>query len=369
MKHPYSEMKSYQRFQSAVTGQQLGEIDWVPNPKFQLRETDSIVTMGSCFAQHITNFLRENGFNWVQGEHPSESDSEAVKDSYSTYSARYGNVYTIQQALQLLNRALGLEASAELNWLSDGRNVDPYRPNATPENFQSLEQMHEDRIRHLNLTRKIIEDCDCLILTLGLTEGWVHLESGHVFPVAPGVIAGSYNPNEWKFKNFSYEEVRDSLIEFLERLSSVNPKIKIILTVSPVFLAATYENENVVLATMRSKSVIRSVIDDVAKRYQNIQYFPSFEIVFAPWYQHSFFSSDFRNVTKEGVNTVMSIFARTLLFSKSDSSIKPSLNSQAIRKAREIICDEEFLISTEHLETSGKIGKSRNIFQSFLKRR
>ena len=71
---------------------------------------------------------------------------------------------------------------------------------------------------------------DVFIFTLGLTEAWRERESGSVLPVAPGVVAGEYDPNAVKFVNFGFRQTLRAFERFLcllpeapsvERLSSV----------------------------------------------------------------------------------------------------------------------------------------------------
>src|SRR3546814_18373073 len=45
--------------------------------------------------------------------------------------------------------------------------------------------------------------------------------------------------------------------QFLKRLKAINPRVKVVLTVSPVPLIATYEPAHVLCATTYSKSVLR----------------------------------------------------------------------------------------------------------------
>jgi hypothetical protein len=84
----------------------------------------------------------------------------------------------------------------------------------------------------------------------------------------------------------------------------INPKLKIILTVSPVPLTATATNDHVLSATIYSKSVLRVACELVTKQ-QSVRYFPAYEIVTGPQAPDNFFSPDRRNVTKMAVDTVM----------------------------------------------------------------
>ncbi len=80
---------------------------------------------------------------------------------------------------------------------------------------------------------------DVFIFTMGLTEAWIDKRNGRVYPTAPGTIAGSFDPKIHAFHNFSYNEIYDDFLEFLELVRNWNPGFRVILTVSPVPLTAT----------------------------------------------------------------------------------------------------------------------------------
>ena len=52
------------------------------------------------------------------------------------------------------------------------------------------------------------------IFTLGLTESWLHRNSGTVFPLAPGALVGHYDACCSGFYNASFTEFLDDFLEF-----------------------------------------------------------------------------------------------------------------------------------------------------------
>ncbi len=77
--------------------------------KFDINPQDSLMTAGSCFAQHIARTLRHRGYNVLDAEPipPMLPEDSANKFGYNLYSARYGNIYTARQLQQLLREAFG----------------------------------------------------------------------------------------------------------------------------------------------------------------------------------------------------------------------------------------------------------------------
>jgi quinol monooxygenase YgiN len=179
-----------------------------------------------------------------------------------------------------------------------------------PNGLSSPEDVIRLREKHIAAVAQMFETCDIFIFTLGLTEAWVDRTSGTVYPTAPGTIAGNYDPETVEFKNFTFGEVLDDLKAFRGELLEVNPNANILLTVSPVGLAATATEGHVLTSSVYSKSVLRAVAGQMANEYDNVDYFPSYEIVNSAASKGRFFDETYRDVTAAGVSTAMSHFLR-----------------------------------------------------------
>src|SRR5262249_11160924 len=60
-------------------------------------------------------------------------------------------------------------------------------------------------------------------------------------------------------------------------------------------------------STVHSKSILRAVAGALAREYDDIDYFPSYELVATP-FVGSFYDDSKRNVTDEGIEMVMNVF-------------------------------------------------------------
>lgn len=116
---------------------------------------------------------------------------------------------------------------------------------------------------------------------------------------------------------------------------------RVLLTVSPVPLTATYTEDHVLLATTYSKSVLRAVVGAFCDKNENIAYFPSYEMVTAPWSRGIFFDSNLRTVNPSGVAIVMKTFLR---HHRLDTG---HLNTEEpniwLKHSEEIACEEALL--------------------------
>lgn len=302
------------------------DVDPVSEPPFRIAHTDRVATAGSCFAQHISKRLRTSGFRFFVAEPAPDDAPSGEPRGYYDFSARYDNIYTARQLVQLFDRAFGYFRPTERVWQRNGGGLcDPFRPRIEPAGFPSEADLTQDRRRHLAAVRRMFIQIDVFIFTLGLTESWVSRLDGAVYPVAPGVVGGEYDPSRYEFVNFSVSEVVADLRSFVTKLTLVNPLAKVILTVSPVPLVATATDRHVLAATLYSKSVLRVAAEEITRAHAQVYYFPSYEIITGPHIGGGYFQADRRNVSDAGVDHVMRVFM---------SRMTESGHSEASRGAR-----------------------------------
>jgi ABC-type polysaccharide/polyol phosphate transport system ATPase subunit len=342
---PYSDLPAHQFWKNAVAAVPRQEVDPVVNTRFQITKETRIATAGSCFAQNISATLRRFGFNYFVTESGAHlPPDEAQRGMYDVYSARYGNVYTARQLLQLYQRSFGTFSPVETAWQRiDGKFIDPFRPFIDPAGHDAAQAVILNALWHFSKVRELFENLDVLIFTLGLTEAWRSKIDGAVYPVAPGVAGVSPDSSRYEFVNFRMAEVVEDLERFLALLRETNPRARMILTVSPVPLIATYEPQHALVATTYSKSVLRAAAGEVCARNKNCDYFPSYEIVTGNYSRGAYFESDLRSVTSEGVDHVMRLFLKHYAGDRSIEFVDPELVKE-LSAVKEIYCDEEALV-------------------------
>ena len=64
-------------------------------------------------------------------------------------------------------------------------------------------------------------------------------------------------------------DVRDDMLTFLERLFAVNPAARVILTVSPVPLIATYADRHVLVSNTYSKAALRAAAEEIVAKQKD----------------------------------------------------------------------------------------------------
>jgi len=345
--HPYVDNPEYSFWDRAISDQAVGEI----NPSlgmtsFHLASSDAVMTMGSCFAQHVSQRLSKVGLNFLVTENQPDNRLLNSEGSYGVFTARYGNIYTITQAVQLIKRCLGEFSGGDI-WTYKNSFVDSYRPRAIPGGFDSEDSLISDRQGHLNATLRGFQTAQVLVFTLGLTEGWKNIETGQIYAIAPGVAGGEFNDTLHQAFNMSMTECISELNALVALLRYINPLLKIILTVSPVPLAATHTGKHVLTATFSSKAKLRVAAEEISQTNENVDYFPSFEIIQGLAQSGRYYKSDLHEVETRGVDHVMRVFFDHYYddFKISDSAILFGSSRQEITNA-EILCDDEIFLGT-----------------------
>jgi hypothetical protein len=304
--HPYKTAPD-RAFWSRSVSRAFEPSQLLPGVPRLISRKDKVASAGSCFASNIVPYLEAAGLHYVREEQRHHSFCRLPPDNlgYDKFSAGYGNIYTVRQALQLLRRARGVWTPQEDRWHVGGEVVDPYRPGLK---YRAANDTEFDLLtaQHLRAVLRAFESATVFVFTLGLTEAWTSTLDGAVFPACPGLVTGVYDGECHKFKNFTVGEVTSDLHAFVSELRQVNPTLRFILTVSPVPLVATATDHHVLLASTYSKSVLRVAAQQACLADADVHYFPAYEIITGPQAPASFFEADFRNVSTAGVDCVMS---------------------------------------------------------------
>jgi hypothetical protein len=162
----------------------------------------------------------------------------------------------------------------------------------------------------------LVRRCDVAVITVGVAPCWFK-KSDHSFIVNNALnlreIDGYYQ------RTLTVDECKKYLASALSTLSRLNENIKLVLTLSPVPLARTFEFSSAVVADAVSKSVLRASIHELVGMYPDkIFYFPSYEMV--TWlgrYRGDAFGADEgcpRHVSAFYIDSILRSFIRNYQF-------------------------------------------------------
>jgi hypothetical protein len=225
---------------------------WRPAAPIIGRDT-RVMGLGSCFASYFLAWLAENGFN---RRLPTSPHNALVR-----YGSAFENAAVIAQQFRWAFE--GLDA-ASIKWIGKDR------------------QLFEATDERRRLVRETLEQTDVLVLTLGLSEVWYDRLTGE--PLWRALTRKHYDPDRHVFRVESLADTR----AWLEKIESLRgrhvPGMKIVFTVSPVRLKATFRPVSAVTANSASKAILRAALDEFLRGEgpavnRDLFYFPSYEIV------------------------------------------------------------------------------------------
>ncbi|MFC7473469.1 GSCFA domain-containing protein [Dankookia sp. GCM10030260] len=252
---------------------------WMPEHRSIDRST-RLTAFGSCFATNITRHLSEIGYNVAKDRDPG------------IYISSMG------EGLVNVHSLLG-----QFEWALEG--VDP--PQGLWHGYKAEEYGCNDSIREQ--TRRVMLDTDFFVVTLGLSEVWYDEQTGGVFWRA--VPQQHYDPARHRFRVCSMMETKAALQRIHDIVRRRIPNAKLLFTLSPVPLAATFRPVSCITANSVSKAILRAALDEMLRDAgdhlnQDLYYWPSYEIANDLFLSR--FGPDGRHPHKGIIDFIMKLF-------------------------------------------------------------
>jgi hypothetical protein len=287
-------------------------ITFLPRPLITKRS--KVLALGSCFALRVKEWLLANGYGVLNEGDLGPYDIRGRREFdpriyYNTFCIRYE-----------FERASGDFVQADDDIWEPHQNAlkvyqDPYRRMLAAEDrdlcWQRIRETDEHMLNH-------ILAADCVIITLGLTEVFFQQHNGNAICAAPGYCGGGGVGCE--FRATEYPENYANMERVVEILRDINPKAQVILTVSPVPLAATWSGVDHAIANTESKCTLRAVAGALVRKFAHVHYFHSYELVMHSQLDQVFLE-DGRHVMPSYVANIMRDFERAFVQSEPASAV------------------------------------------------
>jgi GSCFA family len=248
-------------------------------PEGMLTAADTVVTLGSCFARELRSYL----------------DRVGVPTNKFVFPSGLNNTYAI------LDFA---------SWVVTGEATGRAYRYDRDDRGEIREWAASEKNRQAALDR--VREAGAFVFTLGLAEVWQDRETGGVF--WRGVPEEIFDAQRHVFRLSTVEENEANIVEIVRLIRSENPSAPILLTLSPVPLAATFRDISCITADCVSKSVLRIALDRVLERgLGGVYYWPSFEVVrwggaHLPWRAYGLDDRNPRHVSRYLVREIIDAF-------------------------------------------------------------
>lgn len=246
---------------------------------YRLRHSDKILVMGSCFAEHIGERLERMKFRTIVNP--------------------YGVLYNPLSIAEGLTRLLGQQPFTDKElyefpdggwntWLHHSRYSNPDKQAALTAINNSMERASHQLV-----------EANVLIITLG--TAWVYrlADTGEV-------VGNCHKVPERRFvrQQLQVAEITEALASILRRIRELNPRLRILFTVSPVRHIKDGLHGN-----QLSKATLLLAIDELCRMMPNeCHYFPAYEIVMDELRDYRFYAEDMAHPSKQAVDYVWECF-------------------------------------------------------------
>jgi hypothetical protein len=246
--------------------------------------------MGACFARVVEDAFLAHGAPVLSRPIDVAADPRFAMTNPHVRPIELINRYNLgsmyAELRQLLDPAAALDDRALVYALESGAHHDLHYYDhwiASPDRDSLL-----TRRRVLREAFSTIARARVIVLTLGLIEAWYDTEHDLYLNVTPPQSLVQARPRQFELRLLGYEENLAYLLQIYDLLRRFGHQaFRLVVTVSPVPLAATFTAEDVFVANMRSKCTLRTAADAFARRFANVDYFPSFEIAQGTRLEHA----------------------------------------------------------------------------------
>lgn len=255
----------------------------VPEQPF-ISKNSFVLAFGSCFAEYIREYLLNKGYGSFSA--PKGDGKRHVPIIH--VGEGLNNTFTL---LQQFDWAWGNKNISEGLWIDKDK----------------TKMLPTEEARQI--TKELFDKTDVFILTLGLSEIWCDKVTNEVF--WRGIPADAYDPTRHVFRVSTVEENYQNLEKIYEYINKHRPTAKIVITLSPVPLFATFRDIPCTSASTVSKAILRVAADQFYRNHRDVVYYwPSYEIVKEFAYKYD---EDNRHVSAETRAIILETFSKYFL--------------------------------------------------------
>jgi len=254
---------------------------------YKIEHGERVMLVGSCFTEHMGNYLADAGFEILQNPHGILFNPVSVEKAIDDYLEN--KIYS--------EADLTPHAGLFHSWNHHSRFSFPKA---------------EDSILEINnaidIASTFLKKSNGLMLTFG--SAFVYHLVENDLPVAN---CHKFDGKIFKKKLLSPTQCEEVIERIITKIQAEYPNIKIVLTVSPVRHAREGLIEN-----NRSKAALIYGVHANADKFENVFYFPSYELVIDDLRDYRFFMEDLIHPNRQATEYVWSRFKESLFSSETE---------------------------------------------------
>ncbi len=240
------------------------DIKKTPHP---IQHPHKLLLIGSCFTENIGEKLRKHKFEVLENPNGILFNPVSVAEAVDQYITN--KIYTAADIFE--------HNETWHSWKHHSR----YSGTSQQECLEKINLSTQNAHEYLQTT-------DHLLITLG--SAWTYTLTTEAANAVEGSVAANNHkaPANWFSKRLlEAGEVTGLLEKMLQRLLEFNPALQVIFTISPV----RHLREGVI-ENNRSKAVLIQTVHALVEKYEQLYYFPAYELVIDDLRDYRFYAED-----------------------------------------------------------------------------
>lgn len=226
-----------------------------------------LLLMGSCFTENIGEKLRKHKFTVLENPNGILFNPVSVAEAIESYIDNK----------QITGADIFQHNETWHSWKHHSRY-------SGVTELECLQKINES----ITAAHFYLKETDQLMITLG--SAWLYTLTDKAANAETGSVAANNHkaPADWFQKRLmKAEETVIVLEKMLQKLVTFNPHLQIIFTISPV----RHLREGVI-ENNRSKAVLIQAVHQLVEKFDNLYYFPAYELVIDDLRDYRFYAED-----------------------------------------------------------------------------
>ncbi len=252
----------------------------IDRSNIELNSSSKIMTIGSCFSEHVGNKLLDSHFICQSNPFSTVFNPISIGNLLSRSVAKH--LFTLEE----------IDQHSDRHFIYD---LHSFYDSTEPQ--KTLEKANKSILA----SNRFLSDLDCIIITFGTSIGYHHIEQDRLVSNCHKV------PNHLFERQFLDEElIYNTISTAIDKLLEIRPSLHIVFTVSPV----RHTKEGLVDNSI-SKSKLVLLCQKLITKYGQASYFPSYEIMMDELRDYRFYKEDMIHPSQQAVNIIWSRFMET----------------------------------------------------------
>jgi len=252
----------------------------IPKSDIKIDFSKKLFFMGSCFTENIGNKFSELFF----------------KTDINPFGILY-NPISIKNSFELL---IDKKVFTSEDIFFHNETYQSFYHHSRFSNYEQKLCLENINSR-IDFSSEFLKNADLIFITFG---------TSYIYNLAntETTVSNCHKLPSSKFdkKLLTVNEIVDNYKILFDKLFEINPKLKIILTISPI----RHWNDGAIQNQL-SKSILFVAVNQLLDIYKNVKYFPSYEIVMDELRDYRFYAEDMLHISQTAIDYIWEKFLET----------------------------------------------------------